>query len=105
MPAVLDSAQHGTVLPAPAQQTALDRLIRLAVERSRAQLAAHGQHLHVEAMAPQVRVFGDPEALVEGACWPPSVEIDHNCDIRHYSRRRAGCPVGSTRTSVLREAG
>jgi len=65
MPAVLDSAQHGTVLPAPAQQTALDRLIRLAVERSRAQIAAHGQHLHVEAMAPQVRVFGDPEALAD----------------------------------------
>lgn len=47
------------------QHMRLDRLVNMAVEHVREQVHARQQHLHVEAMAAPVAVYGQRDALVE----------------------------------------
>lgn len=49
----------------PLQQVKLDRLVNMAVERIREQMHARYQHLHVEAMAAPIVIYGDCETLAE----------------------------------------
>jgi CheY-like chemotaxis protein len=66
MAASFDFSQHHHTAPLPhVAGVGLDRLVSLAVERSRSHLRARGQHLHVEALSAPIQVRGDLEGIVD----------------------------------------
>ena len=54
-----------TPTSSPLQHMRLDRLVNMAVECVREHVHARQQHLHVEAMAAPIAVYGQRDALVE----------------------------------------
>src|SRR5690606_23641340 len=67
MSAGIDIPQLDPVAPAvpPLRHVKLDRLVNMAVERTREGMRARHQQLHVEAMAAPIVVCGDRDTLAE----------------------------------------